>query len=64
MSLSLFAFSQDNAQEVLETLCSENFHGRGYVKKGDKKACCSKDKAKSCSKGKAEAKKTSATKEK
>lgn len=37
-SLSLVAFNQDNAKEVLETLCSEKFHGRGYVKKGDKKA--------------------------
>ena len=33
-------FSQDSlyAREIINTLCSKKFHGRGYVKQGDGKA--------------------------
>ena len=36
--IGVFSFGQENAKEYLETLCSPELHGRGYVKKGDKKA--------------------------
>lgn len=38
--ISIISFSQDKdyARDCVTTLSGENFHGRGYVKKGDKKA--------------------------
>lgn len=34
--ISFASFAQDDAKEVIKQLCSEEFHGRGYVNKGDK----------------------------
>lgn len=33
--LPLAAFSQEEARRITETLCSPQFHGRGYVNRGD-----------------------------